>query len=343
MDVHERELIQKIIKAQDGLIMDGTWGGFAEDSGVLSGGGEAYANLLLESRRVPEMVVVLKCSEDKSLKRLIDEKAIVTKFEDIEKKREELKVKKRAEDSQTKSDEKKEEQKGDEEMPQEQKDNELKEMMTAWNTERDELEKDDDPSIYPEDCPEKPVFQEMMDAAGQGIKDQRDVDEGFLAEFSEAIGARVPVIELNTDMTAEFVHIKLNAQLDKNLQMRNDLIERDLAQELTDKELVNYEPSYQYKQSKFGRCSPISLSNPVKSRDFAVLYRERIYYPADADERKMLMEEPSKYVKDHSMPLDIDYCPKICLLGLMKSGKTELAKTLSQNTKCVHLNMDEIV
>jgi hypothetical protein len=87
----------------------------------------------------------------------------------------------------------------------------------------------------------------MMDAAGQGIKDQRDVDEGFLAEFSEAIGARVPVIELNTDMTAEFVHIKLNAQLDKNLQMRNDLIERDLAQELTDKELVNYEPSYQYK------------------------------------------------------------------------------------------------
>ena len=99
--------------------MDGTWGGFAEDSGVLSGGGEAYANLLLESRRVPEMVVVLKCSEDKSLKRLIDEKAIVTKFEDIEKKRDELKVKKRAEDSQTKSDEKKEEQKGDEEMPQE--------------------------------------------------------------------------------------------------------------------------------------------------------------------------------------------------------------------------------
>jgi predicted AAA+ superfamily ATPase len=85
------------------------------------------------------------------------------------------------------------------------------------------------------------------------------------------------------------------------------------------------------------------LSNPVKSRDFAVLYRERIYYPADAEERKMLMEEPSKYVKDHSMPLDIDYCPKICLLGLMKSGKTELAKTLSQNTKCVHLNMDEIV
>ena len=87
--------------------MDGTWGGFAEDSGVLSGGGEAYANLLLESRRPPEMVVVLKCSEDKSLDRLIDKKAIHDEFESITKKREDLKVKKRAEDRQVKHDERK--------------------------------------------------------------------------------------------------------------------------------------------------------------------------------------------------------------------------------------------
>lgn len=215
--------------------------------------------------------------------------------------------------------------------------------MNKWDTERNELEEADDDAIYPEGCPEKPDEKAMFEAAGQGIKDQRETDEAFLAEFAEAIGARVPVIELNTDMTADFVHIKLNAQLDKNFQMRPDLIERDLASELAEKELAFYEQSYQYRQSKFGRCSPIGLSNPVKSRDFAVLYRERIYYPADAEERKMFLDEPSKYVKGHSMPLDIDYTPKICLLGLMKSGKTELAQSLSQSTKCVHLNMDDII
>jgi hypothetical protein len=211
MAAHEKDLIKAIVPAKEGLIIDGTWSGFTEDSGVASTGGEAYATLLLNSRRPPEMVIVLKCSEEKSLDRLIDKKAIHDEYESITKKREDLKVKKRAEDRKTKYDEKKEDLDKDEEKPQEEKDKELETEMKEWDDARDAQEAEDDEAIYPPDCPEKPDEKAMFEAAGQGIKDQRETDEGFLAEFSEAIGARVKVIEINTDMTADFVNIKLNA------------------------------------------------------------------------------------------------------------------------------------
>ena len=64
--------------------------------------------------------------------------------------------------------------------------------------------------------------------------------------------------------------------------------------------------SYIYQPSKFGPYSPISQSNPVKSRDHAVLYRERIYYLADADEQDAFLQEPSKYAKGvEPVPLDV--------------------------------------
>jgi len=86
-----------------------------------------------------------------------------------------------------------------------------------------------------------------------------------------------------------------------------------------------YEQSYFYKQSKFGKNSPLNISNPVKSRKYAVLYRERIYYLGDADEQKKFMNEPSKYTKNvNALPLDILTTPKVCVLGLMKSGKSTL-------------------
>jgi hypothetical protein len=89
--------------------------------------------------------------------------------------------------------------------------------------------------------------------------------------------------------------------------MRPDLIERAQAQKLSPKDLPHYElKTYIHQPSKFGPCSPISQSNPVKSRDHAVLYRERIYYLADGDEQAEFLQEPSKYTKGvEPVPLDV--------------------------------------
>lgn len=71
-----------------GLIIDGTWNGFAEDQ-VVAGEGGAFANLLIESRRAPELVIVLKCQEKNAFSRLIDEKSIRAEYERLMKEREE--------------------------------------------------------------------------------------------------------------------------------------------------------------------------------------------------------------------------------------------------------------
>jgi hypothetical protein len=58
-----------------------------------------------------------------------------------------------------------------------------------------------------------------------------------------------------------------------------------------------------------------------------LLYRERIYYPSSAEERTMLLYQPSKYTKGiEAVPNDVIILPKISVLGAPKSGKTSLCK-----------------
>lgn len=120
--------------------------------------------------------------------------------------------------------------------------------------------------------------------------------------------------------------------------MRPDLVEREQVRALEPNELKFYEQSYTYQQSKFGRNSPLSLFHPVKTRGHAVLYRERIYYLSDAEEKEMFMAEPSKYTLGvESIPLDVVTKPRVAILGLPMSGKSTLAASLARDTGAVHI------
>lgn len=56
------------------------------------------------------------------------------------------------------------------------------------------------------------------------------------------------------------------------------------------------------------------------------------------------MLEPSKYVKGvESVPQDLLVKPKICVLGLPKSGKSDLCQTLAQRTGVVHLQFESMI
>lgn len=93
---HERDLVRMVADDSKGLIIDGTWqGGWPEqlekDGKVLlkefaapasKEDGAAFAQFLIDSRRVPEVIVILKCSEENSLKRMIDEDGIKKKFDE---------------------------------------------------------------------------------------------------------------------------------------------------------------------------------------------------------------------------------------------------------------------
>jgi len=123
----------------------------------------------------------------------------------------------------------------------------------------------------------------------------------------------VQVLELDTTkISAEFVHIKLLDMLKMHIKYRKGLVERSLAFKIAPKDVQVYEKSYTYKHSKFGLNSPISPYNPKKTKDFAVLYRERIYFLSDAEEQQEFLMEPTKYVLGvETTPLDIKVTPKV--------------------------------
>jgi len=161
----------------------------------------------------------------------------------------------------------------------------------------------------------------------------READQAFFEAIKEELEAKKLkfIDDINTDVSAEFVHLKIIDKLHLNLKMRPDLIERQQATKLTKAELPLYENSFTFSQSKFGENSPISLSNPVKTKQHAVLYRERIYYPADEDEQSMFLNEPSKFTKGvESIPLDIHNKPKVSVIGLPKSGKSAICAAICQ-------------
>ena len=69
-----------------------------------------------------------------------------------------------------------------------------------------------------------------------------------------------------------------------------------------------------------------------------MLYRERIYYPANKDEQIEFMKQPSKYVMGvEAIPTDIKITPRVIVQGLPKSGKTELCQRIVAVTGAVHL------
>lgn len=127
----------------------------------------------------------------------------------------------------------------------------------------------------------------MKEALSEKIKEQHARDLEFLDTMKEALTSKfIPVIELETSkISAEFVNIKLLDKLQAHFKHRRDLIEREQVITLTPKEVPVYEASYTYKQSKFGVLSPMTPYNPSKTKNFAALYRERIFFFSNESER----------------------------------------------------------
>lgn len=88
----------------------------------------------------------------------------------------------------------------------------------------------------------------------------------------------------------------------------------------------------------------MSPANPVKAKECAVLYRERLYYPADREEQKDFLLQPSKFTKGvESIPVDVLIKPRVLVLGLPKSGKSVLCSRIASQTGAVHVQMQELI
>jgi adenylate/nucleoside-diphosphate kinase len=136
-EAHERTLMKLITDASKGLVIDGSWTAFGEDSGVTAVDAAGFAGLLIESRRAPELVIMLKCEEASAFERMIDAAATKAEYERLMTARTDARTRQRALDRATKATELEEALAADEEKSPDDKAAEVTEAMAKWEEDRD--------------------------------------------------------------------------------------------------------------------------------------------------------------------------------------------------------------
>jgi hypothetical protein len=76
IETHEKRFMSEIVKAEKGLIIDGHWTTLPEDTVTTT-----LQDLLLGSKRMPEIVIILRCSEASTFERTIFKEEIKAEFD----------------------------------------------------------------------------------------------------------------------------------------------------------------------------------------------------------------------------------------------------------------------
>jgi adenylate/nucleoside-diphosphate kinase len=98
-----------------------------------------------------------------------------------------------------------------------------------------------------------------------------------------------------------------------------------------------------YKPSKFGYNSAVYQSNPFKTSEHSLIYRDRLFYFSNEEEKLKFSLEPFNYAKEDALPLDVNFTTKVFILGPPKSGKSTMAQRLQDQIGLVHLKVSEII
>jgi hypothetical protein len=100
---------------------------------------------------------------------------------------------------------------------------EKEEEMRKWDEDRD-VEDD----AADEGDPEKPNLDDMTEKFREALRERREKDEAFIEEFGTALKEKSVFVidDIKTDISAEYVFIKMVDRMKDNFLYRNDLIER---------------------------------------------------------------------------------------------------------------------
>lgn len=89
--------------------------------------------------------------------------------------------------------------------------------------------------------------------------------------------------------------------------------------------------------SRFGKLNPFSLMEVP--RPYPLIYKERIYYLRDEEEREHVMRNPKILEQNQPIPCDVKSVPVVFVMGKIKSGKTTLAHNLRDKFGFKVINM----
>lgn len=69
------------------------------------------------------------------------------------------------------------------------------------------------------------------------------------------------------------------------------------------------------------------MENP---KPYPLIYRDRIYYLRDEEERDYIMRNPKTLEQNEAVPKDVKFVPIIFIIGKTKSGKSTLGLNLKE-------------
>ena len=212
------EIMRSLMDASKGLIIDGSWRKMSEEDKMDA---EAFEKLLVGSRRMPEIVVILRCSEDSTHKRLIDFKAIKAEYDRLMDIRATERARVRAEER------KKEEERLRAENAEKAESGETVDVdavLGEWDQARDAEEKAADEG----DGEGKPNFDEMLNVQKTALTEQRAEEDAFFDDLIARLKERQVFVidDIKSDQSQQYVQIKILDRIKDNLQFRKDMIER---------------------------------------------------------------------------------------------------------------------
>lgn len=104
-----------------------------------------------------------------------------------------------------------------------------------------------------------------------------------------------------------------------------------------------FERSYLYSHSKYGTRSPFDIAKPDMSTKFSVLYRDKLYFFANEDEKQLFMMTPDVYCRNPAVPKDVWLKPTCFVLGTPSCGKSTVCERVSSKTGMIHLRVEDII
>jgi len=340
LKAHEIDTLQKILSGRDEMIINANMFDVEEEK-VSTG----LTELMSDARRLPEVCVFFRCTEENMAKRIFKQQEIVDKYNAImdERKRkfeegraqkiEEL-LKQKAEEAAAEAAERAEAEEGEEEEEREEQEPQPIEL-TPEEIEAIEAELDDG---------EAPNLEEMIANAKDEFIKRRDTEMGKLEEYIDSFkNANLPVIEIDSDKPIQTVYEELKYKLREYLDKRENFFEKFHVRPLNDDVLPFYEKSYVYRKSKFERGDPKQPWKLPQDKEYPLIYRSRIYYFKSEDERKQASEIIANLAANQAKPKDVSTKISVFIVGKKKTGKSTLAKILEEKLGVVRIKIKHLL
>ena len=276
-----------------------------------------FIDFIVEMKRTPNVVIMVKCTQKSIMDRHLDVGRIKSMHEElviksIEKKK--LEVDRiRKEKLQAIADVKA----ADPEAT------EFPEEMTA----------EEEKVIMDEPDAELPEYDALLNVEVEKLKTRYENNVNTITELIETYKTKnIPVIEIDNDLKKENVKKNFLYLVSPYIKNRNNLIEKQLVytelKNMITRNCKLLENSNVFRFSSYNTYSPVNPYKLLPKTQWPVLYRDRLYYFNDLDERKLFIEEPLNHRSGKEFPLDVKLGKLVFSLGKLKSGKTTITKLL---------------